>query len=90
MKAVKSTFYFLLIVSFLAQAAFAQEFQKDYVKGELLVKYKNGAANTSVVETNNRIGAAVVEQFSRFRVAENKTSGRFECQSSPLAIQKFS
>ena len=34
-----------------------------FVKGELLVKYKNGTASRAAVTLNNEIGATVVEEF---------------------------
>ena len=64
MKAVKFTIYFVLAVLLSAQIAFAQKSSKVYVEGELLVKYKSGTASAPVLETNNKIGATVVEEFS--------------------------
>ena len=63
MKAAKSTLYFILALSLLAQTAFARQSSKEYVGGEVLVKYKSGTVDASVFETNNRIGATVVERF---------------------------
>jgi len=49
-----------LIFLFSTQFVFAQ----NYASGELLVKYKNGAALGAAVESSRRIGARVVEEFS--------------------------
>jgi len=64
MKAVKFTIYFVLAFLLFVQIAVAQKSSKDYVKGELLVKFKSGTAQTPILETNNRIGGTVVEEFS--------------------------
>ncbi|MDQ3181684.1 MAG: S8 family serine peptidase [Acidobacteriota bacterium] len=64
MKAVRFTIYFVLAFFLSAQITVAQKSSKAFVEGELLVKYKSGTADAPIVETNNRIGATVVEEFS--------------------------
>ncbi len=54
----------LLFVLLAANFMFAQKSStKDYVEGELLVKYKNGTATAAAFEMNSQIGANVVEEF---------------------------
>ncbi len=53
--------FYCLALFFLFSAQFAAG--QSFADGELLVKYKNGAASSAAFETNGRIGAKTVEEF---------------------------
>lgn len=64
MKAIRFTIYFVLAFFLSAQFTFAKKKTNDYVEGELLVKYKSGTASALIRETDNKIGAVRLEEFS--------------------------
>lgn len=63
--AVSICFSFLLI--FAANNLFAQNAGKNYVDGELLVKYKNGVDSAFARNANAQTGAKVLENFSELK-----------------------
>ena len=63
MTVVKFIYCFALLFLFGGQFAFAQYNSEVYADGELLVKYKNGAASASAFSMNAQIGATVLEEF---------------------------
>jgi subtilisin family serine protease len=63
MKSLKSIFVFVAIL-FSVGNLFAQKLKEVYVKDELLVKFKDGTASRSAVETHQLTGASVVEEFA--------------------------
>lgn len=76
MKSVRFTIYFVLILLLATQVLFAQKNSEDFVKGELLIKFKAGTDARAAVKTNRDIGSQVVEKFAdlgwqRVRLPEN-------------------
>ncbi len=59
--------FIILALCFAVQIISAQKPSKNYADGELLVKFKNGTASASAVESNNEIGAVVLEQFPELK-----------------------
>ena len=60
----KILYYLAFTFAFSAQFAFAADTKKDFVEGELLVKFKDGAASAASYDINSRIGSSVIEEFS--------------------------
>jgi subtilisin family serine protease len=62
MKSLKSVFVFVALLLLVGNLS-AQKSKEVYVKDELLVKFKDGTASRSAVETHQLTGASVVEEF---------------------------
>ncbi len=63
MKTVNA-FLCIFLISVAAVSGAAQFSQKAYVEGELLIKFKDGAASSSAARANGEIGARVLERFT--------------------------
>ena len=63
MKSIRSFLFFTVFI-LTANAVFAQYNSKIYVDGEVLVKFKSGTISDAARQTNNQIGASVLESFA--------------------------
>ncbi len=76
MKFFKFTFCFALLVIFLTQVLHAQKPTENFVKDELLVKFKDGTSNESAVKINRQGNSHLLETFAdlgwqRIKLPEN-------------------
>jgi len=81
MSANRVIFAFVLAFVFSAQIVFAQNSAKDFVEGEVLVKFKGGTNTEASYRANSEIGASVVEEFpnlgwQRVRIPEDLSVDR--------------
>lgn len=63
MKILKSTIYFGLIFVLFSQILFAQKTQENFVKDELLLKFKAGTSNESALKINQKADSQMLEKF---------------------------
>ncbi len=64
---LKKLIFTIAVLTFSAQFANAQISSKKYADGELLVKFKIGTNSARAAETNDKIGAVVLEQFPELK-----------------------
>ncbi len=60
---ITAKIFVFLVFTLFTLPLFAQKSNQNYADGELLVKFKSAAGSFAAVETNQRIGAKVVETF---------------------------
>ncbi len=60
-------FFFSAIFVLSLNTVFAQYNSKIYVDGEVLVKFKNGTASGAARQTNDQLGARVLEEFPELK-----------------------
>ena len=63
MKTLKFLGVFVFVLFLLARVGLAQKSADVFVKGELLVKYKDGTASTAAYSLNRQNSASVLEEF---------------------------
>jgi subtilisin family serine protease len=78
----------LFIILLFVQLSFAQTNFKNFVDGELLVKFKNGNVSQSAITSHSKIGATVVEQFADLAWQRVKLPNRMSLSKGIAYYQK--
>ena len=86
MKSVRFVFYFVLTLFVSSQFVLAQKSNEVYVKGELLVKFKDGTISTSAARANNEIGSRVLEEFPDLKLQRVELPGNLSIE---VAIARY-
>ena len=63
MKTFRFAIYLVLVFLISSQALFAQKTSEDFVKDELLIKFKSGTNNESALKANREVGSQMVEKL---------------------------